>query len=91
MYGMVNKALQSLITQDYGEEAWESIKKEAGVEVQHFVSNDGYPDEVTYKLVAAACKTLHADATKLLFAFGQALGLEYRAGGVWTADELRRA
>lgn len=71
MYGMVNKALQSLITQEYGEEAWESIKKAAGVDVHHFVSNDGYADEVTFDLVKAASKILHAESKDLLFAFGR--------------------
>jgi hypothetical protein len=71
MYGMVNKALQSLITQEHGEEVWESIKKAAGVDVHHFVSNDGYPDEITYKLVTAASKLLNQESGELLFAFGR--------------------
>lgn len=35
MYGMVNKAVEGLVCQQFGEEAWEAIKERAGVEVDH--------------------------------------------------------
>lgn len=49
MYGMVNKALEDMISNEHGQEAWEEIKRRAGVDVGAFVSKEGYPDEVTYK------------------------------------------
>ena len=46
MYGMVNKAVEDMVCMHHGEEAWEQIKSKAGVDVEVFVSNEGYPDEV---------------------------------------------
>ena len=70
MYGMVNKALEGMISNDHGQEAWEEIKRRAGVDVEAFVSTEGYPDEVTYKLVGAATEFLDVSAQDLLEQFG---------------------
>jgi hypothetical protein len=71
MYGMVNKAVEELVCQQFGEEAWETIKAKAGVEVDVFISNKGYPDEMTYQLVAAASEVLNLPAQSILHAFGE--------------------
>ncbi len=70
MYGMVNKALEDMVVERFGEDAWERIKAEAGVDIDVFISNEGYPDEITYQLVAAASTVLDRPATELLEAFG---------------------
>jgi hypothetical protein len=70
MYGMVNRALEELITGEFGADSWESVKTAAGVEVDIFISGDGYPDEVTYSLVAAATRILGISAPELLRKFG---------------------
>lgn len=70
MYGMVNKALEDMVVEGFGEEGWERIKTEAGVDVDVFISNQGYPDAITYQLVAAASTVLNRPATELLEAFG---------------------
>ena len=33
MYGMVNKAIQDLVTIKFGEDKWEAVKRKAGVEI----------------------------------------------------------
>ena len=71
MYGLVNKALQDLVVTSHGQAAWDRIKQEAGVEIELFISNDGYPDQVTYKLVSAASHQLGISADKVLFDFGR--------------------
>ena len=71
MYGMVNKAVQGLVCEQFGEEAWERIKARAGVDVEVFISNEGYPDELTYRLVAAASEELQLPAEAVLHAFGE--------------------
>jgi hypothetical protein len=48
MYGMVNKALEDMVVERFSEDAWERIKAEAGVDIDVFISNEGYPDEITY-------------------------------------------
>ena len=70
MYGLVNKAIEGLVVENHGEEAWESIKQKAGIEVDLFVSNESYDDAVTYNLVGAACDVLTAPADAILESFG---------------------
>lgn len=70
MYGMVNKALQGMVVEQFGEDLWDRIKGEAGVEVDVFITNAGYPDQVTYRLMAAASTILGRPAPELLEAFG---------------------
>ena len=71
MYGMVNRALESMVCKNYGEPTWEAIKEAAGVNIEVFVSNQSYNDDVTYQLVAAASKVLDAPAQTILEAFGE--------------------
>ena len=71
MYGLVNKAVEELVTTNFGEDKWELIKAKAGVDVEVFISNEGYPDEVTYKLVGAATEVLGLPAEQILIAFGE--------------------
>ena len=52
-------------------EAWERIKERAGVDEEVFISNDSYPDELTYRLVGAASAELGLPADAVLEAFGQ--------------------
>lgn len=71
MYGLVNKAIADLVCNRYGDEVWSAIKRTAGVDIDLFVSMEGYPDDVTYRLVAAASETLQVPAETLLEAFGE--------------------
>lgn len=71
MYGMVNKALEDLITRQHGENMWVLIREKAGVDVEAFVSNEGYSDEMTYKLVGAASSLLSLPAEQILKDFGK--------------------
>ena len=70
MYGMVNRAIEEMVISGHGEAAWERIKERAGVDVEVFVSNEGYDDSVTYGLVGAASTELDLPAEKILEAFG---------------------
>jgi hypothetical protein len=71
MYGMVNRAIQDLVCDNFGEDAWERIKTMSGVEVDLFIRNDTYPDEITYKLVCAAARVLGVDSGVVLETFGE--------------------
>lgn len=71
MYGMINKAIEDLIRRRHGDEVWEEIKKDAGVEHEIFLSNEAYPDEITYNLVGAASRRLGTPPDDILFAFGE--------------------
>lgn len=71
MYGLVNRALEELIRKTHGDAAWEKIKERAGVDIEVFVRMDAYPDDITYKLVGAACELLDQSPDSLLRAFGE--------------------
>ena len=71
MYGLVNKAVEDLVISNFGEDKWELIKEKAGIEVDGFISNEGYPDEMTYQLVGAASEVLGLPADQILVAFGE--------------------
>ena len=71
MYGLVNKAMEELIVGRYGPERWELIKQRAEVDADVFISNQSYPDDVTYRLVSAASETLDLPAPRILQEFGE--------------------
>ncbi|OWY20095.1 heme NO-binding protein [Sphingobacteriales bacterium UPWRP_1] len=71
MYGIVNKAIEDLVKINYGIEAWENIKEKSRTEIDFFISNEPYPDEVTYKLAIAAAEELSITVEQVLIAFGE--------------------
>ncbi len=71
MYGIVNQAIQGLVTENFGEEKWLKIKADAGVKVDYFLSDQAYDDDVTFDLVGAASNVLDLPASAILEAFGK--------------------
>jgi hypothetical protein len=71
MYGLVNKAIEDLVTTNFGEDQWEAIKAKAGVDQEVFIGNESYPDETTYNLVGAAADVLGLPSQTILRAFGE--------------------
>jgi hypothetical protein len=78
---MVNKAVEDLVCSAYGGEVWEKIRERAGVDVDAFISNESYPDKITYSLVAAASEVLALPAEKVLELFGEHWVLKTAADG----------
>jgi hypothetical protein len=70
VYGMVNKAVEEMVCSHYGEDTWAQVKATAGVDADVFISTDACPDELTYRLVAAAAEVLNLPAEEVLDAFG---------------------
>ncbi len=70
MYGMVNKALEDMIVSEHGQQLWHQIRESANVDVEVFVSSQGYPDAVTYALVVATAERLQLTVAELLERFG---------------------
>lgn len=71
MYGMVNKGLEDFVSSDFGVEKWEAILQRAGAEVDVFISNESYPDELTFRLVKAASEVLEVPIQTILEGFGE--------------------
>ena len=80
MYGLVNKAIQDLVTEKFGEDKWVEIKKRSGFEDDFFIGLQPYPDKLTYSLVQHAAEVLGHEASVVMEAFG-----EYWI--LYTADE----
>ena len=71
MYGLVNRALQQLVRSQCGERVWDEIRAKAGVDHEVFMRMDSYPDEITYRLVAAASEVLAMPVDGMLREFGR--------------------
>jgi hypothetical protein len=70
MYGLVNKALKSMVLTHHGEETWQKILQQAQLENPVFISTESYPDHLTYALVGGAAEVLTQAVPELLEAFG---------------------
>jgi hypothetical protein len=88
MYGIVNKAIQGLVTENFGENVWEEVKREARVDVDLFLSNEGYPDKMTFDLAGSASKVLKISVNDVLVEFGKYWVLKT---GMRTYGELMKA
>lgn len=71
MYGMINRAVKDLVVERFGAEAWERIRRKAGVNETDFLSMEQYEDATTYSLVAASSEELGVSAEEILQAFGE--------------------
>jgi Haem-NO-binding len=71
MYGIVNKAIEGLITDEYGADVFELIKHASGFKDDFFLSNFPYDDQLTYDLLIHASKITNVPMEELLFRFGE--------------------
>ncbi len=71
MYGLINKAIQGLVCSRMGEETWEKIRQQAGVEEELFLGNANYPDAMTFRLVQAASEVTGMTSDEIMKAFGE--------------------
>jgi Haem-NO-binding len=71
MYGIVNKAIQDLVTANFGEEKWEVILEKSGIEEDFFISSEAYDDDITFKLAIAVSEEMNMTVNEVLVAFGE--------------------
>lgn len=71
MYGLVNRAIEGLVRQQFGDDAWAKICVRAEIERPSFVAMETYDDAITYGLVAAASEELGLEPSEVLEAFGE--------------------
>jgi len=74
MLGMVNHALQQMVTERLGEEQWDSIRAELGIEERVFVVMRQYPDEITYRIAAAVAGRMGVPLADALGTVGRVSG-----------------
>jgi hypothetical protein len=71
MYGLVNQAIEEIVTEFGGEAVWQAVLREAQVDVPAFISNEQYDDTISYRLVGAAAQLLALPADELLIRLGR--------------------
>lgn len=71
MYGIVNRAIEDLVKANFGEEKWEAIKVRSGIDIDYFISNEPYDDDITYKLAGAVSVEMNISLPEVLQAFGE--------------------
>lgn len=71
MYGIVNKAIEDLVIANFGEDKWEAVKERCDLDVDYFISNEPYDDEITYQLAGAVGEEMNMSVTDVLQAFGE--------------------
>jgi hypothetical protein len=71
MYGIVNKAIQDLVIENFGEEKWNLILETSGIEEEFFISSEAYDDDITFKLAIAVSQEMNMSLENVLIAFGE--------------------
>lgn len=71
MYGIVNQAIQGLVTDSFGQQKWQEILEHSKVDIESFSNKGIYPDKITYDLASSASKILNMSLDDVLIAFGK--------------------
>jgi hypothetical protein len=71
MYGIINKSIEDLVKTNFGEEKWSLILERSGIDVDFFISNEPYDDEMTYQLAGAIGEEMNMTLGEVLTAFGE--------------------
>jgi hypothetical protein len=83
MYGIVNRTIEDMVKENFGEQKWNVILRKSGVDIDFFIGTEPYDDEITYKLVTTAAAET-----------GLSVGAVFKAVGEWwflrTAKEKYR-
>ena len=70
MYGLVNKAVESLVLSKFGQDTWDTIREKANISGP-LISMKSYDDQVTYDLVGACVEVLELPVEDVLHTFGE--------------------
>jgi hypothetical protein len=71
MYGLVNQAVQDFVLTRYGRPTWTDIVARAQVQVDPLLAMSPYPDDLTFRFVAAAAEVLGGTTEEVLERFGE--------------------
>lgn len=71
MYGILNRAIEELVTAHFGTAKWALVKERSGVDVDYFISNEPYDDDITYRLATAVSEEMNMPVGEVFRAFGE--------------------
>jgi hypothetical protein len=70
MYGMINKAIRTLVIREASEDVWDKVLETSGIDENVYEDLDAYDDSVTFALVGAVSETLNLPPGDVLEMFG---------------------
>ena len=70
MYGMINKAIRTLVVRETSEEVWEQVLETSGIDEDVYEDLEAYDDGITFTLVGAVSETLDLPPADVLEMFG---------------------
>jgi hypothetical protein len=71
MYGIINKSIEELVTEKFGENKWQEVKKISEIDIDFFMSHEPYDDAITYDLAIGISKVMNISLDAVLFTFGE--------------------
>ncbi|MEY3417710.1 MAG: hypothetical protein RL060_1822 [Bacteroidota bacterium] len=71
MYGIINKAIEGLVTDNYGEAVWQQMKLKSAAKVTNLIASESYDDMETYQMAVVASEILETPVQQVLFNFGE--------------------
>lgn len=82
VHGLVNRAIQTFISDVYGDQTWTEICRDAALGFDSFEALLIYDSALTETVLAAACRRLKRDRAPLLEDMGTYLVAQLRSGAV---------
>lgn len=71
MYGMIHKAVEAMVLENLGPDAWVVIREKSGLNDEHFLSAQSYDDKDTFALIGTVQAHTGMPLETLLENFGQ--------------------
>lgn len=71
MYGIVNKSIEELVVHNFGAKKWEEIKTQSNLNIEYFISNESYDDDVTFILAQTIAEKLDIPLSEVMKSFGE--------------------
>lgn len=71
MYGIINKAVEALVKETWGEETWLNICTDAEVDPLGFLAMEQYEEAITFRLLDSASKISGLPAEDILRVLGE--------------------
>jgi hypothetical protein len=71
MYGIINRAIEELVIENFGNENWLAVKAYSGVDIDFFLSNEPYDDDITYKLASSVAAVMNIPLPTVMEVFGE--------------------
>ena len=71
MKGVINKGIEELVREKFGDTVWNSVKEKADCNEPLFLTSQDYPDEMTLSLVQALSAETGLSVDTILIEFGK--------------------